>query len=217
MNQSENINELAKALSQAQGQIKGAIKDSKNPFFKSNYADLSSVWDACREALTKNGLSVIQTTDYFKDVAELAVITTLAHSSGQWVKGILPIHAKTKDPQGTGSAITYARRYALAAIVGVVQVDDDAEAAMGKRGPAYIPPMKEDTEAHQNGITIQEYTIPYGPCAKQTITKADPVKLRQYILEIEEKASKTGKPLPEWATILIKHAEPIIASFENFT
>jgi len=132
MNQSENINELALALSKAQAGITGALKDSANPFFKSKYADLASCWDACRRQLTDNGLSVIQTTDLTDGL--VVVRTTLAHSSGQWIAGVLPVKAKDDGPQAQGSGITYARRYALAAMVGLAQIDDDAEAAQGRTG-----------------------------------------------------------------------------------
>lgn len=130
--QSEQINELAAALSKAQSQIVGALKDSKNPFFKSNYADLASCWDACRKQLSDNGLAVIQTTD-FDPSGIVFVITRLTHSSGQWIEGRLPVKAKDDGPQAQGSGITYARRYALAAIVGLAQIDDDAEAATGRQ------------------------------------------------------------------------------------
>lgn len=128
---SDQINELASALSKAQGQIKGAIKDTSNPFFKSKYADLASVWDACREPLSGNGLSVMQTT-IGDDPTKVTVVTTLAHTSGQWIQGQLTLMPAKADPQGIGSAITYARRYALAAIVGVAPDDDDGNAASGK-------------------------------------------------------------------------------------
>jgi len=119
-------------LSKAQASITGALKDSANPFFKSKYADLASCWDACRKQLTDNGLSVIQTTDIVADT--VVVRTTLAHSSGQWISGILPVKSKDDSPQAQGSGITYARRYALAAMVGLAQIDDDAEAAQGRTG-----------------------------------------------------------------------------------
>ena len=131
MEQSEQINELATALSKAQGKITGALKDSSNPFFKTKYADLASVWDACRDQLSANGLAVVQTLSNDQD--QIVVITTLTHASGQWVRGRLAVKPVKSDPQGIGSAITYARRYALAAIVGVAQIDDDAEAAMGRK------------------------------------------------------------------------------------
>jgi hypothetical protein len=128
--QSESIAALAAALSKAQADITGALKDSSNPFFKSKYADLASCWDACRKQLAANGLCVIQTTGMTD--AGLVLITTLAHSSGEWILGHLPVAAKDSSPQAQGSGITYARRYALAAIVGLAQIDDDAEAAQAR-------------------------------------------------------------------------------------
>ena len=142
--QSENINELALALSKAQASITGALKDSANPFFKSKYADLASVLDACRAQLSGNGLCVTQTTDLIDGL--VVVRTTLAHSSGQWISGILPVRAKDDSPQAQGSGITYARRYALAAIVGLAQIDDDAEAAQGRTDHFNPPPVKVDTK-----------------------------------------------------------------------
>lgn len=133
MNQSEQIDQLAAALAKAQANITGALKDSKNPFFKSSYADLASCWDACRKQLTDNGMSVIQTTEVIDGI--LGVRTVLAHSSGQWISGFLPVKAKDDGPQAQGSGITYARRYALAAIVGLAQIDDDAEAAQARNVP----------------------------------------------------------------------------------
>jgi hypothetical protein len=130
--QSEQINELAGALAKAQGKITGALKDSSNPFFKSRYADLASVWDACRGPLSDNGLAVVQLTE--ADDSGVYVATTLAHSSGQWMRSRLRLTPKDGTPQGMGSAITYGRRYALAAIVGVAQVDDDGNAASGRQG-----------------------------------------------------------------------------------
>lgn len=140
---SETINELAAALAKAQGQITGALKDTSNPFFKSKYADLAACWDACRKALTDNGLAVIQTT--VERDGRLYVLTTLAHSSGQWMRGWMPVKTKDDGPQAMGSGVTYARRYALAAIVGLAQVDDDAEAAQGRTSvsPTRIDPRDD--------------------------------------------------------------------------
>lgn len=130
MNQSESIAALAAALSKAQASITGALKDSANPFFKSKYADLASCWDACRKPLTDNGLAVIQTIEAGEGRAVL--VTTLCHASGEWIKSYCPILTKDDSPQALGSAITYSRRYALAAMVGLAQIDDDAEAAQGR-------------------------------------------------------------------------------------
>jgi hypothetical protein len=149
--QSEQIGELAKALAIAQGKITGALKDSANPFFKSKYADLASVWDACRGPLSENGLAVIQQTE--SDDSGVFVITTLAHSSGQWMRSRLRLHPKDDTPQGMGSAITYGRRYALAAAVGVAQVDDDGNAASGCAGVATVDPRGEPKPQDQKKVT----------------------------------------------------------------
>lgn len=147
--QSESIAALAAALSKAQGAITGALKDSSNPFFKSKYADLASCWDACRAQLSANGLAVIQTTDLVDGRSVL--VTTLAHSSGEWIKSITPILTKDDSPQAQGSGITYARRYALAAIVGLAQIDDDAEAAQGRaRKEPVDPTLAEKIAACQS-------------------------------------------------------------------
>ena len=130
MNKSATIGELAKALAQAQGMMEGARQDSSNPFFKAKYADLASVWDACRKPLSENGLSVVQPCDDAD--GKLVIETTLLHSSGEWITGRLALNPVKNDPQGIGSAITYGRRYSLAAMVGISPEDDDAEKAMDR-------------------------------------------------------------------------------------
>lgn len=126
---SEQLNELFSALSKAQSSILSAKKDSTNPFFKSKFADLASVWDAIRKPLTDNGLCIIQTCE--GQIGAMFIITWLGHSSGQWMKSRCPLNPAKNDPQSLGSVITYMKRYALSAIVGVVaDEDDDAEIAM---------------------------------------------------------------------------------------
>lgn len=126
MNKSESIKELATALSLAQGQMESAKKDKENPFFKSHYSDLASVWEACREPLTKHGLSVTQLTEV--EEGKLVIESVLMHKSGEWISGRLAMPITKNDPQSMGSLISYGRRYALGAIVGVVsEEDDDAE------------------------------------------------------------------------------------------
>jgi hypothetical protein len=130
MNQSEQINELATALAKCQSEMTHALKDSENPFHKSKYANLASVWEAVRAPMTKNGLCVVQSMEIIGE--QVILISTLMHSSGQWIKSTIPVINAQKTSQGQGSGITYARRYALAALVGCVQDDDDGEAAMPK-------------------------------------------------------------------------------------
>lgn len=133
MTHSESINELAAALSKAQAVISGAVKDSTNPHFKSKYADLASVWDACRKPLTDHGLSVAQTAGTTEN-GLVRVSTMLMHTSGQWITDDLILKPTKDDPQGFGSCITYGRRFSLAAIAGVAPEDDDGNAASATTG-----------------------------------------------------------------------------------
>ena len=127
---SPTIAALAAALVKAQSAMGGAKKDSTNPHFRTAYADLASVWDACRAPLANAGLSVVQLVS--SDAAHAIIETILAHSSGEWVSSTLAVPLTKADAQGLGSAITYGRRYALAAIVGVCPADDDGEAAVAR-------------------------------------------------------------------------------------
>ena len=131
MNSSPSIALLAAALSAAQSRLQGALKGNTNPHLKSKYADLASVWDACRPVLAENGLSVIQLPSAVGPV--VTVETVLAHKSGEWISGSLSMTAQQNTPQGIGSAITYGRRYGLGAIVGVSPEDDDGHAASTPR------------------------------------------------------------------------------------
>lgn len=133
MNQSENINEISTALSKAQGEMPAAIKDSTNPFFKSKYADFGSVKEAAQPSLSKYGLCVVQTTDIIPGTNQVVLISILAHSSGQWFRSCLPVNPSKADCQGMGAALTYLKRYAFCALVGVVtDEDDDGETAVGR-------------------------------------------------------------------------------------
>lgn len=143
MQKSEQINELAKALSNAQSEIEGAVKDAANSFFKSKYADLASVMDAIRKPFAKNGLSYVQSTR-IEATGAVVLETILMHTSGQWTLGEYPVQGKDNTPQAIGSAMTYARRYSLSAMTGVAQIDDDAEAAMGRQDYSNKSIMKQD-------------------------------------------------------------------------
>lgn len=133
MEMSEQINELAAALSKAQAAIQGALKSSANTYFKSQYADLQSVWAACRKPLTDNGLSILQSPS--ADGARVTVDTMLLHASGQWIRGSMSCTGKDDSPQSVGSCTSYLKRYALQSFAGVAPEDDDAEAAQPRTGP----------------------------------------------------------------------------------
>lgn len=121
---SDSIAELATALAAAQGKIEPAIKDATNPAFRSKYADLGAVWQVCRPVLREHGLSVVQMP---VDAGEgrIGLTTTLLHQSGQWLRSTVSTRITKDDPQGVGSGLTYLRRYALSACLGVVADDDD--------------------------------------------------------------------------------------------
>lgn len=124
MKSSEQINDLAQALALAQGSMKSALRNSRNPHFNYSYADLSAVIEAAREPLSKNNLAVVQTLDG-SDVNTTKVETVLMHKSGQWISSTIEVRPTQQTPQGMGSAITYARRYAYAAIIGMASEEDD--------------------------------------------------------------------------------------------
>lgn len=131
---SPSLKSLAASLAKAQAVMQPAAKDHENPFFKSRYADLPSVWDAIREPLTANGLSVVQLPAEAAP-GRVALTTMLLHSSGEWIASTASMRLVKDDPQGAGSGLTYLRRYMLAAAVGVVaDEDDDANAATAPQG-----------------------------------------------------------------------------------
>ena len=132
MKSSENLEKLSLALCSAQGAMGGAVKGSANPFFKSSYADLTSVIKAIKQPCFDNGLSYVQLPH--RDGNSIGVVTRLMHTSGQWLEHEFTLPMVKGDPQAAGSAITYARRYALQALFGIPAVDDDAEAAVLRNG-----------------------------------------------------------------------------------
>ena len=150
---SPSTHELAAALAKAQGLMTGAGKSTENPFFRSKYADLASVWDACRGPLSQCQLAIVQcpqvtylgSPEFYETVTKqgdkrlsvkvlcrVSVRTRLLHASGQWIEDTLSTVLPVAEPQAIGSAITYLRRYALQALVGVAPEDDDGETAQGR-------------------------------------------------------------------------------------
>ncbi|NLC24009.1 MAG: hypothetical protein GX776_06025 [Oxalobacter sp.] len=130
MRTSETITKIAPALLAAQKQITFAAKDAKNPHFKNTYASLPSVIDAIKGALNENGIVFIQTASP-SEKGCLALSTRLLHESGEWIEDTATVPLPKSDPQGYGSAATYARRYCLAAVMGLYQDDDDGNAGSG--------------------------------------------------------------------------------------
>lgn len=183
MKTSESIKELAAALCEAQAHMTAAKKDSKNPFFNSNYSDLGSVIKAIKEAFYENGLSYVQSP--LMNEMGVGVTTRLMHKSGEWIEDTLVLPLTKRDPQTAGSAISYSRRYALQSLAGVPSADDDSEFAMERvtnKKPQYMELQKHLTtmiEKVAMGETTAEQII-YD--LEQRYTVDDKVKAR--IMEI---------------------------------
>ena len=146
--QSESIDQLAAAIVKAQLALVPAAKDHINPFFKSKYADLPTVWEASGP-FRENGIAITQSPMDAPD-EYIVLDTQLSHISGQWIRSRLKMRVAKADPQGFGSALTYARRYALGAMTGIVTEEDDD-------GTAASMPQKERTyqAAQQHKQTAQ--------------------------------------------------------------
>jgi hypothetical protein len=158
---SEQINELAKALAAAQGEMKNATLNKTNPHFKSKYADLAMIRDTVTPALSKHGIAVVQGTDTEENT--IVVFTRLIHSSGQWIESRFPI--PYDKPQTMGSGITYGRRYTLSAVANIAaDEDDDGNAANDKAATAPEPKyarsaiVRQEYERLQKGIHQIETT-----------------------------------------------------------
>jgi hypothetical protein len=151
MNKSESISNLAKALCKAQNEMGGAVKDSKNPFFKSNYADLTSVIKAIKEPFYNNGLSYSQFPVTSEGGSGIGVVTVLMHSSGEWLESEFYLPMAKKDAQGG------AQCYALQSMAGIPSADDDAEAAMMRGKPVERPRDELCEEAVTKHIDSLQY------------------------------------------------------------
>ncbi len=192
MEENKALAKLTEALSKVQAIIQGAIKDSQNPYFHASYADLASVWDACRKPLTDNGLAIIQITRMIE--GKLYLETILSHISGEAISGIYPINpmrqekekgwVASEDPQALGSALTYARRYALAAIVGVAPEDDDGEGAVGRGTDKSKFKKNQEREVGGQKKEGKEEALPPSPQTNQGLGQLDPEVSANYLIEV---------------------------------
>lgn len=140
---SSELEKISPALIAAIGEMESATKDASNPHFKSKYADLTSIMDVAKPALSKHGIAVLQppVTALREGGSDVTVATILLHTSGQWIASKLTLAPQTETPQAIGSAITYARRYGLGGLLGMTAEDDDGNAAsQGHRQQRTAPP-----------------------------------------------------------------------------
>jgi hypothetical protein len=158
---SESTKEIATALSNFQGKMTAVKKDATNPFYKSKYASLDTIWETIRKPLSENGLSVAQTMNLIESNSVLE--TTLYHTSGEWISGTQLVNPVKNDPQGLGSAITYARRYSLSAILGLVSDDDDDANTATKpetKQEVKVPPRQNDPLLADPPEKVEGITVP---------------------------------------------------------
>ncbi len=159
MKTSESLTNISKALVDAHKEISHPVKDAKNPHFKNDYATLESVIDASKPALLKYGIITIQS------VSSKSLITRLQHVSGEYYESELELLVDKNNMQGLGSAITYARRYSLAAMLNISQADDDGNSA------ASAAPQPQKTTQAKPATKSNDYIINLGDKNKMTGTK----------------------------------------------
>jgi len=206
MKHSESIALLAGALAKAQLQIEPASKNATNPHFRSHYADLASIWDACRGPLNTNGLSIVQ-FPCDGDVGRTGLCTMLLHSSGEFISEVVTTRSQKDDPQGLGSALTYLRRYALAAVVGVTATEDDdgnaastpANARVAAPAPRpYIPPPVSPPAVNAPPMAHKPVSQPVSqPVAKPVQTATAGTSAVEAIVEfykVDQGTAKNGRP-----------------------
>lgn len=215
MEKSVSIQNIAIALAAVQAELKGAKKTQDNPYFNSTYADLGEVWETCRELLSKNGLSVLQLPCMQGD--KQALTTLVMHVSGEWIQSTVVLNPVKSDPQSAGAAVTYWRRFSLAAAIGIHQEDDDGNVASGrdskpqapvKNTPKQVQPQEiEVTEQNAVEIFDPHYTIDIGKKyvgkKMSTLNPDDAKSFAQYLIDAAE---KSGKPLDAKASKFVTQA-----------
>ena len=154
MNKSDTIASLAAALNKAQAEMSGAKKSAKNPFFRSNYANLEEVINCVKEPFANNGLSFVQFPISGDGLA--GVETIIMHESGEFIANEFMLKCAKNDPQGMGSAITYARRYGLQSAVGIPSEDDDGEGAMQRKPKAPLMTAKDAETKLETAKTVED-------------------------------------------------------------
>lgn len=200
---SESTSKLDQALAKAQGQIEAAAKDKQNPHFKSFYADLTAVWDACRVALRDNQIAVTQWPVHSED-SRVHLVTRISHE-GEWMQGEFSIPADKQTPQGYGSAISYAKRYCLAAALGVVaEMDDDGNQAeklererlTRPKPTAVIPSVPNELIAELKALATKKgWGVDQVKDYSQKYFKKLPSQLSEAEFTLLQKAVKTMPPV----------------------
>lgn len=199
MNKSESIAKISKALAQFQGEVKNPANTETNPFFNSKYAPLSDILNLIRPLLSKYGLSVLQSPS--GDGQNVTITTLITHESGEWIESDpLTLKADKANAQGAGSAITYARRYAISAMLGISSEDDND----GNITPENT--HKPESEKNGDGATEAQLKKLYAMAKDKNIS---PEEMKKIIYEYYGKES--SKELSK------KEASDLIKRITEFT
>lgn len=208
-NRSASIAKLAGALAKAQGEMEGASKDSTNPHFKSKYADLASVWEACRKPLAKHELAILQPVT--ADGQHVTVTTILTHSSGEWISEALTMIAQQATPQAVGSTITYGRRYGLSAMVGIAPEDDDGEAATARGNESHPAAAARPAMAAMAGVGDR------GPLVLADVKPGRAGAVAELVLKTGETFLTFKQPIKVKAEASIKNNEAVMLNIKKST
>lgn len=200
MRSSDSITTIAPALVKAINAIEGVKKVSTNPHFKSKYANLEGVIEAAHEALVANGLAVMQGPGPL-DGNALTLTTRLIHESGEWIETDFSLPMAKADPQAAGSALTYARRYSLMAMLNMPAVDDDGNEATK---PAAKPSKQEDTHGPDWPNLVNPSSISSNAAKKDE-------KLCEAFKDVRSRANFA--PTVKGLESLIEDVSPIVATF----
>jgi hypothetical protein len=204
---------IAQALLQAQKNIKNALKDAKNPHFKNDYATLESVIDAVKDQANAAGVLIVQGTG--ADEFGQYVNTTLIHAdSGESMSSKTYLTLDKSNMQGLGSAITYARRYGLAAMFSITQADDDGN--MASQPSSWSFKQFNDQLTNEDPVGSDKYTVPFGKFNKRTLEQIPMKELEDYIIYLENKAKKEGKQITGVVKDFIERATDFLNSFEQW-
>lgn len=202
-----SVGQLGAALAKAQASIQPATKTGLNPHYGNRYADLASVWAACRDSLTRNGLSVVQMPDYDPRAHCVSVTTILLHSSGEYIVSTARTPIAKTDAQGVGSAITYLRRYGLAAFVGVAPDDDDGEAAIRAGSSTENAGRKPESASpavwpygKRRGALLRELAADDLEKGRDWCVEKDQKKHAMLIRQIDEELARRGAEVLELAS-----------------
>lgn len=195
MNRSENLDLLAVALAKFHTEVSNPTKNAQNPHYKSKYADLAEIISVSREPLALNGLSVVQMVGF--EGNHVVIETVLLHSSGQFLSSMLSVPVSKMDAQGIGSATTYGRRYSWAAMCGLAQEDDDANAAVGGKSQPQSKPAPATTKEDaliliQSQTSVDDLTALWGrlPLVKQDLIAEFKTKKAELTAVVEESSNE---------------------------